>query len=174
MRGEFLLGIDPGLERCGYAVLDAVAARVLDAGIIRTSTASALAQRLAELESGLSELFRDHAITRVAVEDLYAHYKHPRTAILMGHARGIALLVAARHGASVETISATRVKKSLTGNGHATKLQMQRAIMLNVGLAKLPEPADVADAIAIALAARESPLASHTRATAAVAARAHP
>jgi crossover junction endodeoxyribonuclease RuvC len=87
----------------------------------------------------------------VAVEELYAHYKHPRTAILMGHARGVILQQASAAGAAVRSFSATRIKKSLTGNGRAGKPQMQRAIQSLLGLAKIPEPPDVADAIAIAL-----------------------
>ncbi|MFO0973030.1 MAG: crossover junction endodeoxyribonuclease RuvC [Phycisphaerae bacterium] len=146
-----LLGIDPGLERCGYAVLDGSARRVLDAGVIRTTLRRPLPERLLELETGLEELFREHAIGQAIVEDLYAHYAHPRTAILMGHARGVALLVAARHDAAVQSLPATQIKKSLTGNGHATKAQVQRAVMLTLGLTRAPEPADVADAIAIAL-----------------------
>ena len=87
----------------------------------------------------------------VAVEELYAHYKHPRTAILMGHARGVILLEARRAGAEVRGFSATRIKKSLTGYGRASKEQMQRAIQTLLGLAGRPEPADIADAIAVAL-----------------------
>jgi crossover junction endodeoxyribonuclease RuvC len=87
----------------------------------------------------------------VAVEQLYAHYKHPRTAILMGHARGVILQQAAEAGAEVESFAATRIKKSLTGNGHAAKGQMQRAIQAMLALPHVPEPPDVADAIAIAL-----------------------
>lgn len=147
------LGIDPGLDRCGYAVLDATGS-LCDAGVVRTSPRDPLGRRLVELEKGLAELFAEYPISRVAIEQLYSHYKHPRTAILMGHARGVALLVAARQGVTTLDLSATHVKKALTGNGHATKAQVQRAVMLTAGLARPPEPADVADAIAIALAAR--------------------
>jgi crossover junction endodeoxyribonuclease RuvC len=148
-----ILGIDPGLQRCGYAVIDAGTRRVRDAGVIVTTPRRPLPERLREIETGLDDLFAAHTIARVAVEDLYAHYKHPRTAILMGHARGVVLLAAARHGVPVESIGATQIKKSLTGNGHAGKRQVQRAIMLTVGLPRPPEPPDVADAIAVGLAA---------------------
>ncbi|MCY2926240.1 MAG: crossover junction endodeoxyribonuclease RuvC, partial [Planctomycetota bacterium] len=89
----------------------------------------------------------------VAVEKLYAHYKHPSTAILMGHARGVILLAAEQAGVGVRNLPATHVKKSLTGNGHASKLQVQRAIQAVCHLSALPEPPDVADALAIALCA---------------------
>jgi crossover junction endodeoxyribonuclease RuvC len=154
--GGLILGIDPGLQRCGYAVVSVRTRRVLDAGVIVTAPRRPLAERLREIEEGLQELLTARRIDRVAIEDLYAHYKHPRTAILMGHARGVVLLVAARHGAVVENLGATHVKKALTGNGHAGKRQVQRAIMLSAGLSRPPEPPDVADAIAVALAAAEA------------------
>jgi crossover junction endodeoxyribonuclease RuvC len=87
----------------------------------------------------------------VAVEQLYAHYNHPRTAILMAHARGILFLAAAQRELPVVGYNATRVKKIITGNGRAPKDQVQRAIQNELGLARLPEPADVADALAVAL-----------------------
>jgi crossover junction endodeoxyribonuclease RuvC len=87
----------------------------------------------------------------MAVEKLYAHYRHPRTAVMMGHARGAVLAVAARHEMEVRGYSATQVKRFLTGNGRATKGQMQKAVMRELGLSAIPEPADVADALAVAL-----------------------
>jgi crossover junction endodeoxyribonuclease RuvC len=160
-----ILGIDPGLDRTGYAVVSTAGPRgtadspvVLDAGVIRTDARRPLGERLRQIEIGLEEVFDEHAIAHVAIEELYSHYKHPRTAILMGHARGVIMLAATRHGIEVEGLSATHVKKALTGNGHASKQQMQRAILVTTGLPRLPEPPDVADAIAVALAAmlRES------------------
>ncbi len=145
-----VLGIDPGLDRTGYAVLNAGDRRVVDGGLIRTSSRLPLERRLRELEAGLEEVLADHAIDLLAVEELYAHYKHPRTAILMGHARGVVLLAAARRGLDVVSLPATHVKRTLTGNGHASKSQMQRAILATLQLKELPEPADVADAMAIA------------------------
>jgi len=148
-----ILGIDPGLQRCGYAVISGADKHILDAGVIATTPRASLPDRLREIEQGLDQIFDAHKIARVAVEDLYAHYKHPRTAILMGHARGVVLLAGARRGVPVEGIGATQIKKALTGNGHAGKRQVQKAIMLTVGLVKLPDPPDVADAIAVGLAA---------------------
>lgn len=149
-RPALILGIDPGLDRTGYAVLRAADHRVHDAGVIRSSSKLSLERRLREIEAGLQEVFSEHAIDCVAVEELYAHYKHPRTAILMGHARGVVLLTAARHGVDVISLPATHVKRTLTGNGHASKSQMQRAIVATLNLNQLPEPPDVADALAIA------------------------
>jgi crossover junction endodeoxyribonuclease RuvC len=148
-----ILGIDPGLDRTGYAAIELPGPRVLDAGLVRTSNKSRLHDRLTEIHQGVDEILGEYAPGVIAVEELYAHYKHPRTAILMGHARGVVLLAAARRGIDVVNLPATRIKKSLTGNGHASKIQMQRAIVATLGLSKRPEPADVADALAIALCA---------------------
>ncbi|MFQ5429305.1 MAG: crossover junction endodeoxyribonuclease RuvC [Phycisphaerae bacterium] len=148
-----ILGVDPGLDRTGYAVIEMPGRKVLDAGLIRSTETGPLAERLADIDAGLAEVLREHAVDLVAVEDLYAHYKHPRTAILMGHARGVILLAAARRKIDVMSLPATRIKKALTGNGHASKVQMQRAILATLRLSTLPEPADVADALAVALCA---------------------
>jgi len=150
-----ILGIDPGLERTGYGVVEAGAAgaapRLLEAGIIRTSPDDDLAARLAELQSGLAAVIEEFRPDAAAIEELYSHYAHPRTAILMGHARGVAILAAAQAGVPVASYSATHVKKALTGSGHASKEQMQRAIQSLFRLTSLPEPPDVADALAVAL-----------------------
>lgn len=149
-----VLGIDPGLRRTGYAVLCgrlATEARLVEAGVVRLNPNAKLEQRLVELEASISSLVEQHKPGTLAVEQLYAHYKHPRTAILMGHARGVILAVTARRGVAIVSVSATHVKKSLTGAGHAGKAQVQRAVAATLGLAKPPEPHDVADAIAIAL-----------------------
>jgi len=149
-RCKIILGIDPGLERTGYGVLSVPQGRVLDAGLLRSSSKSALPQRLAEIADGLEEILAEHRPDVMAVEDLYAHYKHPRTSILMGHVRGVLLYLAAKNGIDVLNLPATRVKRFLTGNGHASKEQMQRAIMTTLLLPRLPEPSDVADALAVA------------------------
>ncbi|MBN2210489.1 MAG: crossover junction endodeoxyribonuclease RuvC [Sedimentisphaerales bacterium] len=150
-----ILGIDPGLQVTGYAVLAQSARRVkvLDAGVFRTDAKGSLPERLVQLYSDINDLLTEHRPDCMAIEELYAHYGHPRTAILMGHARGVFLLAAAQHNIPVHDYAATRVKKSLTGAGRAGKQQMQRAVMTQLNLARLPEPADVADALAIALCA---------------------
>jgi crossover junction endodeoxyribonuclease RuvC len=150
-----ICGIDPGLNTSGYAVLDADghAMTVCDAGICRTQTDAELKHRLVQIEADFAGLFEQWRPAVVAVEQLYAHYRHPRTAVLMGHARGVMLVTAGRFGAEVRSYGATEVKRFLTGNGQAGKGQVQRAITAALGLPALPEPADVADALAIALAA---------------------
>lgn len=148
-----ILGIDPGLQITGYGVIDYAPARpkLVDAGVIRLKAKTPIADRLVELEAELDSLIEEHQPDICAVEQLYSHYAHPRTAILMGHARGVILLVAARRGVRVEEFAANRIKQSLTGFGHAGKGQMQRTIQSIWNLAEPPEPPDVADALAVAL-----------------------
>jgi crossover junction endodeoxyribonuclease RuvC len=150
-----ILGIDPGLERTGYGVVElpggAGAPRLVEAGIIRTLRTAPLPDRLAEIATGLAAVIAEFQPQAMAVEELYSHYAHPRTAILMGHARGAILLVAAQAGVPVTSYSATHIKKALVGSGHASKEQMQRAIQSHFGLKVAPEPPDVADALGVAL-----------------------
>lgn len=150
-----VLGVDPGLLRTGYALLSdgsgAEEVRLLEAGVVRLPRGRTLAERLLELEASLTTLIGTHRPALLACEELYAHYKHPRTAILMAHARGVILTLAARSGLGIVSISATNAKKLLTGSGRADKAQVQRAVAMMLGLPRLPQPHDVADAIAIAL-----------------------
>jgi len=152
-----VLGVDPGLHITGYAVLKiAPLPIVIEAGVIRPSAGAILPARLADLQKQIADIIDEFSITHIGVEQLYAHYKHPRTAILMGHARGVILLAAGCHNIPVVDLPSTLVKKTFTGNGHATKSQMQRTAASRFKLGKLPSPPDVADAMAIAyvLAAR--------------------
>jgi crossover junction endodeoxyribonuclease RuvC len=148
-----ILGIDPGLQITGYGVIDYDRARpkLVDGGVIRLKPKSSIPDRLVELEIELESLVDEHRPDVCAVEQLYSHYNHPRTAILMGHARGVILLVARRRGVRVEQYAANRIKQSLTGFGHASKPQMQRAIQSVWNLKSVPDPPDVADALAVAL-----------------------
>ena len=148
-----ILGVDPGLRLTGYGVVDyhPFRPKLVDGGVIRLKTKTSLADRLVELEIELDALVDEHKPDVCAVEQLYSHYAHPRTAILMGHARGVILLAARKRGIRCEQFAANRIKQSLTGHGHASKMQMQRAIQAQWNLPTPPEPADVADALAVAL-----------------------
>ena len=110
-----------------------------------------MASRVLAVYEGVVEIIEQFMPAAVAVEQLYAHYKHPRTAILMGHARGVIFLAAAQHAVPVVSYYATRIKKTVTGSGRASKEQMQRTIQRELGLAQAPDPPDVADALAAAL-----------------------
>lgn len=152
-----ILGIDPGLHLTGYACVDARGdapdAALVEAGVIRLRPADPLPRRLCELEADLAAIIDRLRPDHACVEKLFAHYKHPTTAIIMGHARGVALLVIQRAGVEWAELGATEIKKSLTGNGHASKAQMQESVRAQLALAEPPRPPDVADAIAIALCA---------------------
>jgi crossover junction endodeoxyribonuclease RuvC len=151
-----ILGVDPGLNTTGYAVIEELsrAPKLVEAGTIRTAERRAapdMAERLKTLYDGVIEVIDQLRPTALAVEQLYAHYDHPRTAILMAHARGTILLAAAQRGLSVTSYAATRIKKAITGSGRAGKEQIQLAMLREFRLPKMPEPHDVADALAIAL-----------------------
>ena len=152
-----VLGIDPGLRLTGYACLEVHAAdptrrpSIVEAGVFRFAQGRTVADRLAELAQDLQGLLARTEPELATVEALFAHYAHPRTAITMGHARGVILL--GLHQASIRTIEVApkQAKKSLTGSGRASKEQVQSAVQILLDLPEPPEPADVADAIAIAL-----------------------
>lgn len=148
-----VLGVDPGLNTTGYGVLEANGPRLrlCEAGVVRAKEGRTLPCRLAEIHDGIREVIASLGPDVLAMEELYSHYGRPRTAILMGHARGVICLAAAQAHLVVVSYSATQVKKVLTGSGRAPKAQVQRAIRFELGLAALPEPPDVADALAIAL-----------------------
>jgi len=148
-----ILGIDPGLQVCGYACLEAGGDKetLIEAGVIRIGTGSAIEQKLNRIAEDTQSLLESFKPDVVAVEELYSHYAHPRTAILMGHARGVILQKCAQAAIEVRSFSATRIKKSITGNGRASKEQVQKTIQTIMSLPQIPEPNDVADAIATAL-----------------------
>lgn len=169
-----ILGIDPGTVLVGYAVAQVSKAAgrrsspgaragtanlislsgepsIADAGVIRLKASAPLESRLATLHREVTELITEARPDLLVVEQVFVHAKHARTAVVMGHARGVVLLAAAQQGVAVGELSPAEVKKSLTGNGRATKRQMQLAVQSQCRLSKLPEPHDVADAIAIAL-----------------------
>jgi crossover junction endodeoxyribonuclease RuvC len=166
-----ILGIDPGLRITGYGCVDHAvdspnADTIVEAGVIRLGRSSqpsttpeslrdarTMSSRLLELEHDLSDILSRLNPNVVAVESVFAHFKHPATAIIMGHARGVILLCVRRAGLELCELRPNAIKKFLTGYGHASKQQMQFAIRDHFRLAEPPKPADVADAIAIALCA---------------------
>ncbi|MFQ5692502.1 MAG: crossover junction endodeoxyribonuclease RuvC [Nitrospinota bacterium] len=157
--GSLILGIDPGLSATGYGLIRPAAprtgrlpqAKYVEAGVIRTSDATSLEERLVEIQRGIEEVLADFSPDVLAVEALYSHYAHPRTAILMGHARGVICCAAASRGLPVLNYAVTEIKKALTGNGRARKDQVQRAVAHVLGFPSLPEPPDAADALAVAI-----------------------
>jgi crossover junction endodeoxyribonuclease RuvC len=168
------LGIDPGLQVTGYGLIQSTAdgTTMLEAGVLRTTISDTdspddqLARRLAELHKGLSEILDEFSPQAIAIEQLYAHYDHPRTAILMGHARGVLMLAGATRSIDIVSYASTTVKKIVTGHGRATKEQMQHAVTRELNLPAIPEPHDAADALAIALCHVYTASARHGRSNA--------
>lgn len=153
-----ILGIDPGLQRTGYAVLryNGDGPELREAGVLTTNAGDAIEQRLKTIYDSIREIIAEFRPDALVVEKLYSHYNHPQTAVIMGHARGIVFLSAAHHKLPVIGYASTRIKKSVTGNGRATKMQVQRSVRSLLKLRDVPEPPDVADAIAVALCHIES------------------
>jgi crossover junction endodeoxyribonuclease RuvC len=150
-----ILGIDPGLRLTGYGLVEVIPGqiepRLIEGGVLRLITSGTIEERLGRLHQEITELIDELQPQRMAIEKLFAHYKHPRTAILMAHARGVILLAARQKQLEVSNLPSTEVKKAITGYGHASKTQMQLAVQTQCRLPEPPSPPDVADAIAIAL-----------------------
>ncbi len=151
-QGLVVLGIDPGLTRCGYAVLQSVGREVktLSLGVIRTPPTDALPQRLAELKAELVALLHEFRPQGVAVEQVFFQ-NNVRTAMSVGQASGLALAEAATFGCDVMQFTPNQVKDSVCGWGGADKAQVQKMVQARLGLSTPPKPADAADAAALAL-----------------------
>ena len=146
-----ILGIDPGSRVTGWGVLDVDGweTRVVAHGAIRTLDGE-LPSRLCRLATGLSALLAAHAPEAAAVESVFSA-EHPRSALVLGHARGVVLLLMAQGGVPLFEYPPARVKSAVTGSGRAGKEQVQRALATQLGLRELPRPLDASDALAVAL-----------------------
>jgi crossover junction endodeoxyribonuclease RuvC len=147
------MGLDPGLVATGFAILEAApgVVTVVDSGVITTVSTQPLEARLNAIYRAVHQLIEAQRPTFLVVEDLYAEYKFPRTAILMGHARGVVYLAARQLSVTVTALAPSEVKRAVTGNGSAGKAQVQRAVQTLLGLNDLPRPSHVADALGLAL-----------------------
>lgn len=149
-----ILGIDPGLRTTGYGVIEVNGSRprLVEAGVVTPNTKDPLERRLQDLHDGMSAVVIATRPSAIVIEELYTTYKNPLTAIMMGHARGVLCLAGAVHGVPVHTLAHSLVKRVLTGSGGARKEQVNRMVTQLLGLRKNPEPNDVSDALALALA----------------------
>ena len=152
-RPHCVLGVDPGLNRTGYAILERSAREPVlrEGGVIQSTPGLSLAERILELGRGLREVIEEYRPQVLAIEQVFSTTQFPKTAILMAHARGALLYAAADAGVTVVHYTPTQVKRLLTGSGKASKEQIQHAIRQELRLEKLLEPNDVADAFAVAL-----------------------
>ena len=149
-----ILGVDPGLKVTGYGVIDldaGVRVRVLEAGTIEPEPKAAFAQRIARVHQHISALLAAHKPDVVVLEKLYAHYKHPTTACVLGHVRGVICLSVAQHKVALIEYSVKRVRQALVGNGNATKPQVQAFVKRLLRIEGSEMALDASDALALAL-----------------------
>lgn len=147
----FVLGIDPGLTRTGYGLVQrSNPPQAVSAGVIRTSKDAPVAERLAELHRDLAELIDEYHPDLLAIEGVFTN-KNLRTALSVSRASGMALLAAAQAGLPVVEYTPTAIKLAVAGDGRATKAMVQQMVVRRLKLAEAPKPADAADALAVAL-----------------------
>jgi crossover junction endodeoxyribonuclease RuvC len=148
----FVLGIDPGLTATGYGVVEVVEGveRAVAAGVVRTNRDLPTAERLVELAADLRDLVAEYRPATAAIEQVFVN-RNTATAMAVGRASGVAILVLAEAGVAVGEYTPSGVKMALTGSGSADKQQMQRVVAMRLGLPEPPRPADAADALAVAL-----------------------
>ncbi len=148
-----ILGVDPGLLATGFGLVEVKTGtiKILDAGSIEPNPKSLFERRLARVYHLLSEIISAHKPQVLVLEKLYAHYRHPTTACLLGHVRGVICLLAHEHKVELVEYSVKRIRQALVGNGNATKEQVQMFVkrLLNIESTKLT--LDTSDALALAL-----------------------
>ena len=151
---RLVLGVDPGTAVTGYGVVafDGRTATLVECGVIRTNAKDPLPSRLHSIHDGISELIARHEPDTVAVEDVF-YARNVRTTIVLGHARGVILLAAQQAQREIREYPPAEIKKAITGNGAATKEQVQYMVARLLRLKHAPEPADASDGVAAALCA---------------------
>ncbi len=149
-----MLGVDPSLHVTGYGMVDARGSdlRLIEGGVIEPSRSADLSMRLAQLWRGMTEVIGSLRPDVMIVEDVFSRTAYPKTALLMAHARGALVCAAAMAGIPVRDYAATTVKRALVGSGAASKGQVAAMVARALGLAQPPSPADVTDALALAIA----------------------
>jgi crossover junction endodeoxyribonuclease RuvC len=149
-----VLGIDPALRTTGYGVIETgrTRTRLVEAGVVAPRARDTLERRLRELHAGITDVIEQTKPDSIVIEELYTTYRNPGTAILMAHARGVLCLAAAQAGIVVHSMGHAHVKRALTGSGSARKGQVNAMVTQLLGLRQAPEPEDVSDALALALA----------------------
>jgi crossover junction endodeoxyribonuclease RuvC len=148
-----VLGVDPGLRTTGYGVIERRGGtfRLIEGGVLRPEPKLSLDRRLTQLHDALLEVVRATKPDCMVVEELWSAPKHPPTAVLMGHARGVIALAAGRCSIGFEELPHATVKRALTGHGAASKAQVKAMVVVRLGLTVSPEPDDVSDALALAI-----------------------
>ena len=147
-----VFGIDPGSERTGYGCVETDGSRhgVVMCGAVGAPASASFAERLFEIHRRLVELLADCHADSVALENIF-HAANVRSALKLGHARGVAMLAAAQAGLTVVEYTPAEIKRAVVGYGRAEKQQVQHMVKLLLGLAAVPSPHDAADALAVAI-----------------------
>jgi crossover junction endodeoxyribonuclease RuvC len=148
-----VLGIDPGLTRCGLGVVDGAVGRPLtmvDVGVVRTDAGLPVAERLGQIEAAIEEWLDRHRPDAVAVERVFSQH-NVKTVMGTAQASGIALVAAARRGLPVALHTPSEVKAAVSGSGRADKAQVGAMVTRLLRLEAVPKPADAADALALAI-----------------------
>ncbi len=162
-----IIGVDPALKNTGFAAVEAFDntvnfpdiisftgkyLKILETGVIKSSAKDSLEYRVLKIFNEISVLIEKYSPDKLVIEKLYSHYNHPTTAILMGHARGVILLAAEIAKVKVISLSATKVKKSVTGRGNASKLQINRMVKHIFKKNNISDSYDITDSLALVLA----------------------
>ena len=146
-----ILGIDPGTINMGYGVIETDdGMQAVDFGVLNVASRTLLEKRLCYLYDGLTEIIARSSPDEVAIEEPFLG-KNARTAFVIGAAKTIAILAAARQGLPIYYYSPTQVKRQVTSYGQSDKLQVQEMVKLQLGLSSTPEPHDASDALAVAI-----------------------
>lgn len=147
----FVLGIDPGTAITGFGLVrEEEGLALVEYGVITTAADQPLPERLQVIYQGLSEVIRQHRPQQAAVEELFFS-RNVRTALSVGHARGVALLALADAGLAIHEYKPLEIKQAITGYGGADKGQVQEMVRLLLNLDRVPQPDDAADAVAVAV-----------------------
>ncbi len=153
-----IFGIDPGSGRTGYGCIetDGSRHRIVTCGAIAASGTASFPEKLLAIHQRLSALIVEHAPDVVAIENLF-HAENVRSALRLGHARGVAMLAAVEAGVSVAEYTPAEIKRAVVGYGRAEKPQVQHMVKLLLGLPAVPSPHDAADALAVAICHAHTP-----------------
>ncbi len=147
-----ILGIDPGIAIMGYGVVefDGNKVKVIENGVVTTSSKTKTPERLSILYNNLNEIILEHKPDEFAIEELFFN-QNVKTAITVGHARGIQILCAQENNLPIFEYTPLQIKQAITGYGRASKMQMQKTVTTLLNLKEIPKPDDAADALSVAL-----------------------
>jgi len=148
----FVLGIDPGLTRTGYGIIESVTGtyRAVTAGVIRTDHEASTAMRLVELQNDISGVLDDYRVDSAAIEQVFIN-RNRGTAMAVARASGVVMATIAARGIAIAEYTPSQMKLAITGSGTADKDQISAVVAMRLGLGKVAGPADVADALGVAL-----------------------